>query len=82
MRLSLITTAVIVLNSLEMIKVKTGMESIVSVIANIVAWFTAALDDIPQFIDQVSMRLISKSISSISRISSIVISKIKIIIFT
>lgn len=82
MRLSLITTVVIVLNSLEMIKVKTGMESIVSVIANIVAWFTAALDDIPQFIDQVSMRLISKSISSISRISSIVISKIKIIIFT
>ena len=82
MRLSLITTVVIVLHSLEMIKVKTGMESIVSVIANIVAWFTAALDDIPQFIDQVSMRLISKSVSSISRISSIVISKIKIIIFT
>ena len=37
MRLSLITTVVIVLHSLEMIKVKTGMESIVSVIANIVA---------------------------------------------
>ena len=48
-------------------KVTTRTKSFVSVIANVVAWFAAALD-ITQFPDEARMRLISKVINCISRV--------------
>ena len=48
-------------------KVTTETSSFVSVIADIVAWFAAALD-ITQFAEQVRMRLISQLINDISRV--------------
>ena len=48
-------------------KVTIGTEIFVSVIANVVFWFAAALD-IKQFEDQVGMTLISQLFNSISRV--------------
>ena len=40
----------------------------VLLIANVVAWFAAAVDDITQFADQVNIRFTSQLISNISRV--------------
>ena len=44
-----------------------SLPRLVLVIANVVAWFAAALD-ITQFADQFKMRLISQLINDISRV--------------
>ena len=56
---------IIALSSVD--KITTGTFYLVSVIENVVAWLTAALD-ITQFSGQVRMRLISELINDISRV--------------
>ena len=47
-------------------KIATGMESFVSVVASVGAWFRVVWDAKTQYADQVKIRIISQLISGIS----------------